>query len=75
MDWMPRDCSTGTHWLMAVASSMNSTSAMPAGETMVGVVSVTTPIRAICLPPPTSKTSNGGSIGIPESFMTTLAAR
>jgi hypothetical protein len=54
---IPWACNTGTQRLTASASSMNSTSAMPAGETIVGVVLVTTPIRAICLPPPTSKTS------------------
>src|SRR3954453_9859594 len=48
---------------------------MPSGETRVGVVFVTTPISATCLPPATSKTWYGGRIGCWVVLSTTLAAR
>src|SRR3954449_1620071 len=71
----PRRVSSGTYLLTASASSMNVTSSTPLGVTIVGVVSVTTPMSATFLPPSTSKTSYGGSIGLPVSLEMTLAAR
>src|SRR3954452_19200283 len=71
----PRRVSSGTYLLTASASSMNATSSTPLGVTIVGVVSVTTPMSGTFLPPSTSKTSYGGSIGLPVSLEMTLAAR
>src|SRR4051794_41986260 len=72
--WMPWRCRTGTQRFTASASSMKVTSWMPAGETMVGVVSVTTPISAIFLPWPTLKTWYGGGGGVLVALTRTVAA-
>src|SRR3954452_19405049 len=73
--WMPWRCRTGTQRFTASASSMKVTFSTPAGETMVGVVSVTTPISAIFLPPPTLKTWYGGRAGLLVPLTSTFAAR
>jgi hypothetical protein len=75
MAWMPMACSRGTQVLTAWASSMKWTSPMPVGETMVGVVRVTTPIMAIFWFAGVVNTWYGGSIGSSVSFEITLAAR
>jgi hypothetical protein len=72
---MPSACSSGTYRFTAPASTMNSTSVMPVGATIVGVVPVTTPISATRVPSGVAKTWMGGSIGSPVPASRTSAAR